>query len=332
VFDTAHAVALQEGLSFGGKEELERVIDQMEASLLKEMNNPTLLYGRRAEALFGYVASALGQPILVKQEDAGDTISSDPNIQPPDYRILLPGPSEFFVEVKNVHRKDPRSRFPFKDSYIHSLEAYANAFGHPLKFAIYWSAWHTWTLISVDKLPLNKGKRSINMIEAIKMNELAVLADFMIGTRPPITMRLVADPAKPSSIIDEVAQFTIGATEFYCAGERILDPAECKIAIYMMMYGKWSEITEDYKIEEGRVIWNDVSVSPDVWEPQQGFAFVGSLSGMISRQFEFMTAPSGKIERMRPSAEPESFGVAIPHEYKSSNLHLWRMKQQPSYT
>jgi hypothetical protein len=331
VYDTAQAVARQQGLSLGGREELTQVIQHMEQSLLKEVANPIMQYGRHTEAMFRYIAAALGKALFIKQEDAGESISSDATLRPPDYRLVMPGNNEFFVEVKNVYKKDPTSQFSFRENYITSLEAYAAALNRPLKFALYWSPWNLWVLISADKLPIRNGKRSINMFEAAKINEMFILGDMSIGTKVPLTFRLLADPSEPSIINEEgEAKFRIGATELYCAGER-LHGEDCKLAWYMMHYGKWSEFEQIPHIENDRLIALDNVISPETWEPKQGFAFIGELSGMISQQYQQHTAPDGQITMIRPLAEPGKFGITIPDGHKSDNLPLWRFVLQPNY-
>lgn len=49
----------------------------------------TLLHGRRVEAMFAYVAAALGECEAVKEEDAGDLYAASTELQAPDYRLVL---------------------------------------------------------------------------------------------------------------------------------------------------------------------------------------------------------------------------------------------------
>ena len=331
VYDTAHAVAQQNGLTFVGKDELKQVVQHMEQSLLKETQNPAMYYGLLNEARFSYVAAALGKTVVVKREDAGTVISSNTTMKVPDYRLVVAGGDEFFVEVKNKYEKLPKVQHTFTDAYFSSLEAYAAAFSRPLKFAIYWSPLNLWTLISADKLPFRNGKRAIGVLDAAKINEMAILGDMTIATKVPLTLRLLSDTAEPSTLSAEgEARFKIGGVELFCDGER-LSGEDCKLAWYMMLYGQWSELNQIPYMDGKRLIALDYIISPEVWEPKQGFAIIGQLSGMISRQFQQHTDPDGKQKLIRPLAEPGKFGISIPDGYKSDRLPLWRFTIEPNY-
>ncbi len=43
--------------------------------------------------MFGFVAAALGKAALIHQEDSGEIIVSETDLQPPDYRIVMKGGS-----------------------------------------------------------------------------------------------------------------------------------------------------------------------------------------------------------------------------------------------
>jgi hypothetical protein len=66
-------------------------------------------------------------------------------------------------------------------------------------------------------------------------------------------------------------------------------------------------------------------VPPERANPRENFEIVGTLSTMISRQFNEITAPSGKVERLSTTRDPTSLDALIPHDYRGSKLPLWRL-------
>jgi hypothetical protein len=187
--------------------------------------NPIILHGRRVEEMFGYVAASLGGCAAIKREDVGELYVEDINIHIPDYRIITGGRYEFFAEVKNFHKETAPS--VFKESYINSLKRYATLFKRDLKVALYWSRWNLWMLLSIDKVPFDGRRYSMSMEEGMKMNEMAILGDRMIGTTPTLVFKLHTDPSKPRRVgSDGRVKFTIGSVDLYCGGKRIEDRLE----------------------------------------------------------------------------------------------------------
>jgi len=190
-----------------------------------------------------------------------------------------------------------------------------------------------WTLISLERLPRRNGHGVLNMLDAMKINEMADLGDLQVATTPPLTWRVLTDPTQPRKVDSsgEVV-FAIGDFEFYCGNRRIEDEQERNLAFYFMLYGDWEEEGEpEAYIENGNLIHFDFVVSHPAPTGGQQFEILGSLSGMISRRFKDLTAPEATIERLVPSAEPGSLGIVIPKDYKGERLPLWRFTLKPNY-
>lgn len=330
--DLFSTIGREKGYSFDKGAHDQDFLSAIETSLQKGRKNPILLHGRRIETMFAYVAASLGNCVAIKQEDEGELYVLNPDIRQPDYRLALNDSSEFFVEVKNCHEKSPSKRFSLKKSYMESLTKYSAIFGHPLFIAIYWSSWNLWTLISVEHFPYKDDAYSINMLEAAKINEMAILGDITVGTTPPLELKFIADTSKPRAVDEKgIANFTIGAYEFYCNKNKITEKLEQNLAFYFMLYSDWVSSKPSAEIRGGNILSVTYTSSPESETPNQGFELMGSLSSMVSRQFNESTTSDRGVERFAPSIEPDSFGVIIPSEYKGKSLPLWRFIMKPNY-
>jgi hypothetical protein len=97
-----------------------------------------------------------------------------------------------------------------------------------------------------------------------------------------------------------------------------------------MLYGEWPTGEPRAKIEHNILLAIEYIAAPEEPEPSQPFQIIGTMSGMISRRYNDLTAPQGAIDKLTPSTEPGSLGIAIPPDYKGKHLPLWRFTQQPS--
>lgn len=85
---------------------------------LADTNTPSMIYGRRTEAMFSYVAASLGKCLLIKKEDSGDVFAHDGSILLPDYRLVLENNRQLLVEVKNYRQKKPHAEYSLKSDYM----------------------------------------------------------------------------------------------------------------------------------------------------------------------------------------------------------------------
>jgi hypothetical protein len=330
IIDLIKSIGREQGFALGDVATEKHFTKRISELFNQEKSNPLTLHGCRIESMFGYVAGSLGKCILIKQEDAGEIYALHPDIKPPDYRLILENNAEFFVEVKNCHKRAPSSCCSFKKSYIEELLKYVRLFNLDLKIAIYWSRWNIWTLVPVNKLPVRKEKYSINMLEAAKVNEMYILGDVMVGTIAPLTLKTFTDPKKPRSIDKTgMTKFTIGGVEIYCAEKLIKDKHEQKIAFYLMLFGDWIMEERQVNVISNELVDIKLSLLPEEPVPGQGFDIIGSLSGMISRQYNTLTTSERDVKLLSPSAEPGSLGVVIPPDYKGKYLPIWRLIVEP---
>jgi len=256
----------------------------------------------------------------------------DDGTRRPDFRVVTLQGTQFFVEVKNCHYKDPSKAYRIKSAYVTGLQKYSDCMGVPLKFAVYWSRWNIWTLLDASLISSCGRDLAIKMTQAVKLNDMASLGDCMVGTAPPLTVRLYADPTKPRRLQpDDTAPFTISRIEFYAGGERIEDSFEERLAWFFILYGDWGEIGSPAEIVNGDVEYIEFQHGPSEEEDNsQPFSIVGSLSSMISRQYGDSTVVGGNVALLTPPSGPDQLGVLIPEDYKGAVLKLWRFTVRPS--
>jgi len=182
----------------------------------------------------------LGGAQLLKQEDTGDCYYEGDDICPPDFRIVTTSGDVMLVETKNHFSKKALSPFRIRCSDLEKLERYAKQVGTPLRIAIYWAPWNLWTLNNPTRFARSGYHVQLEFRQATMQSEMAVLGDFVIGTRYPLVLRLITATDKPRSVSAEgVVTMTFKSFEITCADTLIEDKTEQNIALYLMMHGKW---------------------------------------------------------------------------------------------
>lgn len=312
------------GLNINNKDELSALIEKGIDDIATQDHRK---YGLRTESMFAYMAGALGNCELIKQEDGnGICLVADDTLNIPDYRVMLKDKETFFVEVKNC----AETSLIFKEGYIKDLQKYADLNRIPLKLAVYWNRLKMWTLVSPDWFEFENGKFVLDLGKAMAMNEMAKLGDFMIGTKPPLVLRLAMNEAKTSNIDDNnQCVFTIGDVQMFSGGELIVDKIEQDIAFQLILSGQWQE-EEHVNIENNKISYIEYEYTPLEINEKQGFNLVGFLSSVISEKYNSATTREGEVERLSPQNGPEQFQVYIPEDYKGNILHLWRLVIQPN--
>jgi len=330
VIDLFDAIGQKRDLKLHDESSEKIFLESIQTSLGR-YKTPIILHGRRIEAMFGYVAASLGRSVVIKKEDCGEVFLESTDTKIPDYRAVTQSGEQFLVEVKNCHKSKPSAKFSLKVAYLDALKSYASLVNLELKIAIYWSRWNKWVLISPEGMRRERSTCMITFVDSYMQNQMSILGDVTIGTTPPLMFRLLTDPEKPRHVgKNSKATFTIGHVELYSAGQLIIEKEEKNIAFYLMLYGDWPTNQPKAHIEDGELIAIEYLAEPIEEMSGQEFEIIGSMSGMISRHYNELTAPSGQIERFAPKVEPGMLGIAIPANYKGSQLPLWRFIQQPA--
>lgn len=319
-----------------GNENDETAFINLIVNALSVNKTPTMIYGRHTEAMFSYMVASLGKCVLVKKEDCGDIFFDDHCIIIPDYTIVINGEKNkrMLIEVKNFHQKKGIDEYSMNIEYIDGLSRYSTLMNTDLRIAIFWSKWCIWTLVSPDDF-IHKGTKAIiSLSTAMKKNQMAAIGDIIIGTTPPLTIRIYPDHQQMHIITkDNTTEFTVGKIEMLCNNIPITIESEQCIAFALMLFGNWEEnyvvITPHHSGDEIEYI--EFSYSPKQNDDQQGFYMVDPLSTIISRQYNHLTAPDGKVQRLTPDIAPGMLGFVIPDNYKGKALPLWRFHIEPNY-
>jgi len=307
-------------------------LTQIDAGLAKALTSESTLHGVRAQAMFEGMVANLGSIKLIKHEDAGDCYYDGDDIGLPDFRVVTTAGEVLLIETKSHFPNEPLKDYRIRQKDLEGLKRYAGISQTPLRVAIYWAHWNIWTLNKPESFTQKGNYSEIGLNEAMKLNEMATLGDFTIGTKFPLTLRLSADMNQPRSIDAEgKAVMHVGAVEVCCGGEAIVDRAERNIVLYLMMYGRWEYDGGRIELDgEGLPLAMVHSSSPeDHVNPGEEFDMIGSLSSLYCSLYNSLTLNNGTVERLRVS-NPSAIAPIIPLKFEKKALPLWRFVLQPN--
>jgi hypothetical protein len=318
------------GVNINDKDALDKFIEHLTDAANEHQKNNALIHGLRIQTMFAYFAAALDGCTIITEEDAGDFFAESSNLKRPDFRILTKKNKELFVEVKNFNQSDPLEPYILHSEYAHKLRGYAATFGKPLLFAIYWRKWGIWTLNQLDSFKYDGRQYSLLLTETAKNDQKSILGDRLIGITKPLGFRIYTDSVHPRKIDqDGHAQFTIKRVALLAGGKEIEDATERRLAWFFFLYGSWQDLEQPAHVENGELLWVDMEPVKEDPNPNELFMMIGSLSEMISRQFNSMTSEQGAITHLAPGMNPSEFGVKIPEDYKNKVFGIWRFDLRP---
>ena len=282
----------------------ETFIAGLSARLAQLRRNPIAIHGLRVQSMFAYVTGAMGECSTIMEEDAGLFLADSADLRRPDFRIVTTTGAQFLVEVKSHSPDKPLAPFRLKASYLAKLRAYAGRCRQDLKIAVYWR--HVegmWTLVDARFLDQDEAGYLLTFPEALKRNEMSTLGDCMIGTVPPLALRVYADPEESRRIgPDGLVQLRIKRATVCAAGKEIEEPLERQLAWFFMMHGRWVETGAPAEVTDGELISFDIQYTPEMDDhPEQEFTSIGWLSQMISRQYRSLTAANGTVSLLSPN-------------------------------
>ncbi|POE08561.1 hypothetical protein BV921_15135 [Pectobacterium odoriferum] len=288
-------------------------------------------YGQRAEAMFETLVISLGEFQLLKPEDGGRVFAFK-KMQPPDFRVVLKDGTNWLIEVKNVYQPNAfrqRRRLLTKD-YRKSLNRYTSMTGGILKLAIFWARWSSWTLVDPEKIDPGGGDFALDMMDALKVSELASLGDESIGIRAPLLLRLTMNPERTSSIAPNgTVHVTVGHAQIFSAGFELSDPSDQQIAWTVMQYGDWKMGEPRAVVEGDRLIALEFDCAP-LEQSGQGFESVGFLSRLFARYYADQTMKDGEVVRIKIPAQPEWLR-ALRQTNGTRRMPIWRFVLEPNY-
>lgn len=290
-----------------------------------------LIHGKRVENMFEYVVASLGKALIIKREDAGEITCLNTSVQPPDYRVVLKDGSEHLIEVKNCHNKSFDQPFSMSKRYLDRLRAYAELFKKPLLLAIYWSSLRMWTVVKPEEVLTRKGAIQLKFADAMLYNRSALLGDLMLSTIPPLCCRIWADKNKPRALQpDETVHFIISTITFYAAGQEIFSEEEKVWAWYFMLHSRWSETKAEPMLVDGQLDYIEYESAPSEDTSEQEFQHLGTLSGMVSNYYNFLTVSGeGRVTRLTPALGPAALSLGLREEFNGDVLKLWIFEVWP---
>lgn len=316
----------EQRLSLRDPETQRQFLDAVKSDMNNALANEALLHGQRTQNMFEALAVSLGEYRLLKLEDTG-RIHPDGIYTAPDFRIVLNDGRQWLIEVKNVYDRNPtRQRLQLRKADVDKLVAYSQAVGCQLKLALYWARWRIWTLVDVADLDPVGTKLTINMLDAAVVSELAEIGDRTVGTKPPLSIRFMADLAKKRSITEDgEVEFTIGGSKLLCANKEITDPAEREIAWMFIQYGEWQgnepvAITSNNELEAIEFNWSPRERSNE----GQAFEIIGRLSTMFASYYAERTFDPNGLVQTEADMVPNWFRSLIDPAHKNDALPLWR--------
>ncbi len=322
---------VSQGLSLNDPEMPSAFGLHVDDSMKRALSDPILLQGLRTEAMFENLVTSLGEVVMIKSEDTGPLQTALP-MQAPDFRIVLKDGSNWLIEVKNVYVKNAfrqRRRILNRD-YRRALTNYAQATGGTLKLAVFWARWSIWTLVDPEQLSPGDQELTLDMMTAVKVNELAAIGDQNLGLRAPLVLRLSMDPARTSNIDEDGRVLvTIGKSQLFCDGKELLHPHDQQIAWTVMNYSDWETPAARAITEGNRLLAIEFESNPPEMS-YQGFEMAGSLSRMFSRHFAQRTMSDGKITDINAPVQAEWFSALRASE-GLGRMPLWRFLLQPNY-
>jgi len=328
VLDLYSTIGQKYGFKLNDPKSYEEFVKVINASLENSKTDHQLLYGKRIETLFGYIVGALGNSSFLKSEDSGEifTDSSNHNIVPPDFKIILKNGSCFFVEVKNYHQAINKA-FTLSKKSFEKLSNYSKLHNLPLKIAIYFSQANKWVLLSPESFEVGNKNLKISFTSAYAKSEMSIIGDKLLGTIPDLILEFKTslDEAAKIEGKDNVP-FTIREVNMFCNGSEIKEKTEKDIAFYLMRYGSWVEKKVDNLIVHDKLLGVRFTFSPEFIndEDENEFQLIGTLSEMISNAYKEHTIDDNQIVALSTNADPQIFRPLIPDGYKGKQLPLWQ--------
>jgi hypothetical protein len=323
------------------------VLDTLKAGMDESLANTSRLHGWRVQGLFEAMIVCLGSVQLIVMEDAGAYYYDDShgNVRPPDFRVVREDGQQALIEVKSVKPRTFKA-VPINEKDFEQKKRYADLMGTRLLLAHYWSAFNQWTVVDASVVERRDGSLVLPVESALMANELGLMGDAMIATRPPLTISFIADPARPQTAqqitpTEDKLGFTIGGVEVSCGGQTLTSPLEKRIAWFLALHGTW-EVTRDVELDDAeRVVRVNLQTTPPVADEEdaariarQGFAVVGNLSEMYSAYYNSITlTDTGEVGQLRYEPEPGVLAGLIPADYwesSSRDLPIWTFLVHPS--
>jgi len=327
------ALAKSHDLSLNKPEDHTNLLKIIERRFESFANPGIELFGLRTQLMFAFIVNSLRSTIAINEEDSGLFFSVHEDISRPDFRIKT-ADREFLVEVKNLNQKNYAEPFVIAKDYLDKKRKYAEMFGLPLFFAVYWSRMKAWTLLSEETFSGTDEKFELPFPMAIMKNQMNVLGDAMLGLIPPIGLRLYFDQDRTSEIDDDGnSNVVVEAAKMFSGTTELKDQKSGEVLWHLLQYGDWSEYSQPAKIKENKLVEMMFESHPlERANPDQDFEIIGALSSILSRQYNDLTTENNTNEliSVTPSHALYNLGGAVNEVMKIGELKVWKFILRPS--
>lgn len=189
--------------------------------------------------------------------------------------------------------------------------------------------------MSLDAFSVVDNKLSIEFGEAIMRSEMSLLGDVMLGTVPNIKFTIKMDLDKGTEVPagGGKCRYCIKNIEMYAGAKLIEDKKDKNLLFDLIRFGVdarnlWEE-TKNVKLEKRKVesiTYEYIHTEDFDEEPGEDYAhnlaLLSSLSTIISRKYNILTAPEGEIQKLFANCNQDFLDVYFP---------LWPRKQLPLF-
>jgi hypothetical protein len=134
---------------------VDKVVDEIRESLLKDLSRPSTVRGWRAQSLFASLVAALDECDLMTLVDTGDIYFEGPSVKPSDYFLHLRSGERILVDVKSVDLRtnDPLEMpIKFGAAEVERMRRFGELFGAEVYLALYFPSLPMWTLVQLSDL------------------------------------------------------------------------------------------------------------------------------------------------------------------------------------
>lgn len=153
----------------------------------------------------------------------------------------------------------------------------------------------------------------------------------MAWAQATISVRFLPDPVQPNSVGDDgQADFTVGAVELWCGGNRMETDKERSLIWFLAQAVGWEGSQYERLSADGRQVeWVSFDLEPAEQLPGQGFALVGSLSELYSRLYNMLTVGPSGVTALGIDADPGQLVRLVAVDLQSERLPLWHLRVRP---
>ena len=322
IYELFYSIAEKNGLKNLDNANIDIIFEIIKKSLCS-IKSPTLLYGKQTERMFANIVSCLPNCLLVKQEDKGELLSKNKNVKIPDYKIITTN-DKIFVEVKNYYSTNSNKPFKIKNDELSKLIEYSNLMGEKLYIAVYWSCQNIWTLLLPNDFIKNKKFSMISFAEAYRLNKMSLLGDYIIGTTPPLEMKIFIEESVSKHNSFNTLAGTIVAVELFCNKVLIKDKYEEKILFNLILFNNWNESMSIKFCEKKKMRYIHFEYNPIKRIEGQNFNMINYLSSIMSMKYKFILNNQDCSGLVIEQISLKNLLLEIDtNKYKSKTLPLW---------